>query len=328
MSEIVTCPICKLLLDEKTTMQMGGIARINCPNCGRYQLAQQFHSDFIENNKLAAIDLATLSYAIRRMQRNELQPFIVQDLALNILQGTSLPTATEQIDNLLLFLGQTLQEPGHKIQNLIPSFMRATLGSITIAAASWIMEQAIELGLMQGTFIQSAGGAAPVLNVTLSIGGWQRFSELQSAISGSRRAFMAMKFGDTEMDSVFTQCFKPAAKRAGYDLVKLNDEPRAGLIDDRLRLEIRTSRFLIADLSHANNGAYWEAGYAEGLGRPVIYTCKESVFGHEDPNVRPHFDTNHYLIVPWNLNDLDNAANKLVATIRVTLPSEAKLTDD
>lgn len=81
---------------------------------------------------------------------------------------------------------------------------------------------------------------------------------------------MAMRFGDEEMDRVFRNYFKPAAKLAGYDLYKLDDEPRAGLIDDRLRLDIRTSRFLIADLSHANKGAYWEAGYAEGLGRPVF----------------------------------------------------------
>jgi hypothetical protein len=41
-----------------------------------------------------------------------------------------------------------------------------------------------------------------------------------------------------------------------------------------------------------------------------------------------HFDTNHHLIVPWNPDDLSKAATKLKATIRATLPAEAKLTDD
>ena len=50
------------------------------------------------------------------------------------------------------------------------------------------------------------------------------------------------------------------------------------MIDDRLRVEIQSARFLIADLTHENRGAFWEAGYAEGLGKPVIYTCEESVF--------------------------------------------------
>jgi hypothetical protein len=48
---------------------------------------------------------------------------------------------------------------------------------------------------------------------------------------------------------------KPAAKRAGFDLFKLDDRPRAGLIDDRMRVEIRASDFIVADLTHDNPGA-------------------------------------------------------------------------
>jgi len=33
----------------------------------------------------------------------------------------------------------------------------------------------------------------------------------------------------------------------------------------RMRLEIRRSRFAVVDLTHGNRGAYWEAGFAEGL---------------------------------------------------------------
>ena len=135
-----------------------------------------------------------------------------------------------------------------------------------------------------------------------------------------------MQFGDPQLDNVFVEFFKPAAKRAGFDLRKLDEEPRAGLIDDRMRLEIRTSRFLVADLSHRNPGAYWEAGYAEGLGRPVIYTCSKEVFN--DPSKRPHFDTNHHLTIVWDPSNLKKAADDLVITIRATLPSEAKLSDD
>ena len=35
------------------------------------------------------------------------------------------------------------------------------------------------------------------------------------------------------------------------------------------------------NLSDDNNGAYWEAGYAEGLGIPVIYICEESKFDNK-----------------------------------------------
>jgi nucleoside 2-deoxyribosyltransferase len=97
------------------------------------------------------------------------------------------------------------------------------------------------------------------------------------------------------------------------------------LIDDRLRVEIRQSRFLLADLTHHNKGAYWEAGFAEGLGKPVIYLCRKDVF--EDKSQGTHFDTNHHLTVVWDLENLGEAAEKLKATIRATLPGEAQISD-
>ncbi len=77
---------------------------------------------------------------------------------------------------------------------------------------------------------------------------------------------------------------------------------------------------MIADLTHANNGVYWETGYAEGLQKPVIYTCREDAFGEI------HFDTNHLLTVKWSPGNEADAADRLKATIRATLP-EAKKTD-
>lgn len=105
-------------------------------------------------------------------------------------------------------------------------------------------------------------------------------------------------------------------------MIRLDDEPRAGLIDDSLRLAIKRSRFLIADLTHANNGAYWEAGYAEGVGKPVIYTCEENAFA----NSGTHFDTNHHQTVIWEADRPEDAARRLKATIRLSLP-DAKQED-
>ncbi len=81
---------------------------------------------------------------------------------------------------------------------------------------------------------------------------------------------------------------------------------------------------MIAELTLENRGVYWEAGFAEGLGRPVIYTCKES----ESKDLKTHFDTNHHLTVPWAADNLAEAAKKMKATIRATLPTEAKQSDD
>lgn len=83
--------------------------------------------------------------------------------------------------------------------------------------------------------------------------------------------------------------------------------------------EIRRCRFLIADLSDDNAGAYWEAGLAEGLGKDVIYICREGR--------KTHFDTDHRHTVRWDLTNLDETARQLKAVIRNTLLGDAKQED-
>jgi nucleoside 2-deoxyribosyltransferase len=133
---------------------------------------------------------------------------------------------------------------------------------------------------------------------------------------------MAMKFGEPETDRIYGEHFKAAVQETGFELRRNDESQRAGLIDDLMRVQIRQSRFVIADLTDHSNGAYWEAGYAEGLGKPVIYTCRKDVF--EDPTGGAHFDTNHHLTVVWDPADMTRAVAQLKATIRATLPEDAR----
>ncbi len=135
-----------------------------------------------------------------------------------------------------------------------------------------------------------------------------------------------MGFSEAPTDELFRGHFKPAALRAGFELLRLDEEPVAGPIDERLRVEIRRSAFLVADLSCANQGAYWEAGFAEGLGKPVIYSCEQSVW--DDPKTKPHFDTNHLHTIIWAREEMAVAGEKLMDTIRNTLPNLAKMEDE
>ena len=80
---------------------------------------------------------------------------------------------------------------------------------------------------------------------------------------------------------------------------------------------------MIAELTKENRGVYWEAGFAEGLGKPVIYTCEKSFFEGN----RSHFDINHRHTIVWNPDELSQASEALKTTIRATLHSEAKMSD-
>ena len=256
-----TCPLCASRLAAHVPRPESDREDFDCPNCGRYSLARSLLGTFTWEARRAA----TLSHAIQRMQRPAGRPFITSSLAKAIEAEGRLANASEQLDNLVLHLGSVLVEPGDTRSLRAPD-MRAILGSVTENAAAWTLKQAHGSGLIQG--IETKGGSYQLLDATLSVAGWERNRELLAGGSRSRRAFMASRWGDAEFDRVFEDCFKPAVERAGFDLIRMDEEPKAGLIDDHMRLEIRRSRFLIADLSHMNPGAYWEAGYAEGLRAP------------------------------------------------------------
>ena len=88
-------------------------------------------------------------------------------------------------------------------------------------------------------------------------------------------------------------------------------------------MEIRASRFVVAEISQHNNGAYWEAGFARGLGKPVIYMYNKHI-GKSD---RPHFDVGSDLYIPWEEDKPEKAADDLKAVIRATLFGEAVMED-
>ena len=86
-------------------------------------------------------------------------------------------------------------------------------------------------------------------------------------------------------------------------------------IDDEIIAEIRRSRFLVADFTQGQDGArggvYFEAGFAFGLGIPVIYTCRKDMIE------KLAFDTRQYNHIFWECNeDLRRSlGNRIAATI-------------
>lgn len=125
-----------------------------------------------------------------------------------------------------------------------------------------------------------------------------------------------MEFGDKVLDPLIRDVVRPCIQEElKYDLVDMRNVARAGIIDNIMRAKIRDAAFLIVDLSHDNPGAYWEAGYAEGLGKPVIYICEKGKFDEH----KTHFDTNHCTTVLWATDREEEFGKQLVATLRRSL---------
>ena len=135
------------------------------------------------------------------------------------------------------------------------------------------------------------------MDVDLTLEGWKQYEAEKRGQFEGNYGFVAMQFGDSNLDPLVNDIVKPTvAKEIGYNLIDMRDVARARIIDNIMRTQIRDAAFVIADLTHDNSGAYWEAGYAEGLGKPVIYICEKDKFDGQ----KTHFDTNHCTTIPWS----------------------------
>lgn len=161
-------------------------------------------------------------------------------------------------------------------------------------------------------------------SVMLEMAGWERYEALKKQRIESRFAFMALKFNQPKVERMVKECARPAVARAGFELRILTDQQGAGLIDNQIRAALLSARFVISDLTKGSHGAYWEAGFGEGRGVPVIYTCEKEEWNEN----KTHFDTNHMMTILWDADNLKKAEDALVAAIRATLRTEAKQTDE
>ena len=217
--------------------------------------------------------------------------------------------------NLIRYVGDRVSESGEPIENL-PCDPKIT-DSPSEDFFIQIVEELYEHGILRMLEPERlTGGGVSLLYVTLSLEGWERYEAEKRGQFEGNYGFIAMQFGDTDLDNFVQSVVKPAVKEnIGYDLVDMRDVSRAGVIDNIMRVQIRDAAFVIAELSHDNLGAYWEAGYAEGLGKPVIYICEQKKFDEKGT----HFDTNHCTTVFWDRDNDEGFKKELIATIRRSL---------
>lgn len=310
------CLICEEQSDKPIVDPRLNNMICNCINCGQFLITAEAKNELDAIPTGDQVKRSVLSHAIRKMQASE-TPSLTFNLLKKIVEKKP-PTAPEQCDNFILWLGNKLDFAGATIP-IRPETCRAILGAVNKYAFNQVIQHLKKQNLIEFESEQNANG-------TLTVEGWDYYRKLCQNNPQSRTAFMAMQFDNQDLDQLVKDVFKPAVAKTGFELFSLNDKDkqRAGLIDDRLRVEIRNARFLITDLTDDNSGAYWEAGFAEGLGKPVIYICEKAKFEKE----KTHFDTNHHLTVKWDKNSPQDAAEELKATIRATLPGEARMTDD
>lgn len=154
----------------------------------------------------------------------------------------------------------------------------------------------------------------------ITISGLEYAEKLLTTNKDSIKVFVAMGFKKDLLHG-YEYAIKPACKHFGFQASVVSDKEHNNDINDEIISGIKTSKFVIVDLTYNNSGAYFEAGFAQGLGLPVIRCCKESWFNETDKAGHRvnqlHFDIEHYNMIFWkDEKDLETKLkNRISATI-------------
>lgn len=127
------------------------------------------------------------------------------------------------------------------------------------------------------------------------------------------RCFVASAFGCSDVDKVYDEVVCRTLRQIGVSAVRVDRVEHNEDIDDKICTLIRRSDLCIADLTYARPSVYYEAGYAFGLGKPVVYIVKGDHFRLKPDdgtgNRRVHFDLQMKNIIKWE--PIDSLAVRL-----------------
>lgn len=145
------------------------------------------------------------------------------------------------------------------------------------------------------------------VHVILTPEGYARVDELQKNTSNGKNVLVAMKFGDDTKP--LREAIRQGITDTDYVAIFIDEVQHNDFITPELLKYIRDSKFVVVDLTHQNNGAYFEEGYAMGLGKPVIQLCKK--------DTQLHFDIAQKNTIIWGDESEipERLANRIKATI-------------
>ena len=231
------------------------------------------------------------SWLIDRRLQGDLQPTVTMQAIENSRNGNDL-SAGDRADRLLRYIAQRSESVALRVdvtEETLDAF--AWSESAIWEEIDYFLDYLTEMGWIDG----SRFGHGNFLG-TVTVSGYSRIAEIKINPS-STQAFVAMWFNDN-MAQAYEEGLATGIRDAGFDPLRIDRKEHLNRIEDEIIAEIRRSRFVVADFTHdksgARGGVYYEAGFAHGLGLPVVFTC------HKDSLETLHFDTSHFSHIVWN----------------------------
>jgi hypothetical protein len=199
----------------------------------------------------------------------------------------------------------------YQIQVQLPAGQSKTLSNRSHEDALEIVTEFIQDGTLTSRWgNRTQTRQAYELRIFETEGRWdRRKGSLEDFIKGKRNAFPRIereakkrlpiqgdRFGSQteqtihkEYDDRFER-INEALQEFGCVSIRIDKQSPLGGLVDRIKDEIRRARFVVADLTDERPSCYFEAGYAEALGKPVIYTASRESIMQPGQETRIHFD--------------------------------------
>jgi DNA-binding MarR family transcriptional regulator len=317
------CPVCGRQ-EEVKVEGLGAswaVSLVTCPACGEFGVTDQDYVNLASSRSKGEWKFFQLSALLRERSIRPLPRFCLQDgtepyerpgfVVINVkeLLGQWPRTVPERLDRTLCNLATLSQRAGDPVDvmsNVVPLAFAETAKE-----ADYNIKALVDLG-----FLNREEDAYTRKTVILTPKGWGQFEKLTRGASAPENpAFVAMSFsGDSQkkaMDDAYQQAILPAIEQAGYRARRVDLVEHNHWIMDEVLAEIRLAPFVVADFTGHRNGVYFEAGFARGLGIPVIHTCREDEFN------KAHFDTKQLNHVIWTTPEelRKRLHNRIVGTI-------------
>jgi hypothetical protein len=300
---IAGCPVCGRLDTQWEWLVVGNLIQTRklfaCRRCGRFSIDDLLTTTFLisTDGKLSPY----LSFYLRRNQAaGEEAPSITEENWEELALAEKAITVPQKLERLLQLIADRTEVPGRIVQ-IDRDIDGALFSALTPDEVNYLLNS-----LQERQFLELSGDIAAKMKVK----GWEQIMP-QSGTGGiPGTCFVAMSF-DSSLNQIFDDAIFPAAEACGFKANRIDRKLHNGDINDAILAEVKKSQFVIADFTGHRAGVYFEAGFARGLGREVIWCCRDTDFKET------HFDTNHYSHVVWSNNaDLKKQlTDRILATI-------------
>lgn len=285
------------------------LLRVKCSYCGQYEMTGSASARW--NTLKATLSARQLTNAHAWIQEN--QGVRINSHSIERLLTVPTPTVGERAEKLLKALTKAAPEIGLHIPLKYDTpdgrrWLSASSSSTTQELRYLVNEYLVRrMGWLQWLGNESLSGA-----VIITPDGYEYLEQLRKGAVESSIGFCAMWFAD-DVKPLWTEAIEPAIQDAGYGAIRIDGVQHNNKIDDEILANIRRAKFVVADFTGHRGGVYFEAGFALGLGRQVIWTVRK------DALKETHFDNRQYNFLQWKLEELADFRKRLQLRIEATI---------